>query len=210
LRQFIANAGKAGFAGLISIKAPAAGFPSTFSYSICFARGDEAMAESATKLPVKNAEKTPPAAAGAWEPFENLRREIDHAFENFHPGSWRWPFGRRELAWGMAPAVDIVEKEKAYEITAELPGMDEKNVDVKLSNGMLTIKGEKSEEKEEKKKDYYLSERRYGSFQRSFPVPEGVDPDKVEANFKKGVLTVTLPKTADAQKQEKKIAIKAN
>ncbi len=178
------------------------------------------MAESATKLPVKHAEKAPPAAAGAWEPFESLRREIDHAFENFHPGSWRWPFGRssfdsepfwrRELTWGAAPAVDIVEKEKEYEITAELPGMDEKNIDVNLSNGMLTIKGEKSQEKEEKKKDYYLSERHYGSFQRSFRVPEGVDPDKVDANFKKGVLTVTLPKTPEAQKKEKKIAIKAS
>jgi hypothetical protein len=83
------------------------------------------------------------------------------------------------------------------------------NIDVKFSDGTLTIKGEKRDEKEEKKKDYYLSERRYGSFQRSFGVPDGVAADKIEATFKNGVLTVTLPKTEQAQKSETKIAIKA-
>ena len=74
---------------------------------------------------------------------------------------------------------------------------------------MLTIKGEKKEEKEEKAKNYHLSERRYGAFQRSFQLPFGVDAEKIEANFQKGVLTVTLPKTPEAQKKEKKIEIKA-
>jgi HSP20 family molecular chaperone IbpA len=111
-------------------------------------------------------------------------------------------------SWGKIPAVDIADTEKAYEITAELPGMDEKNVEVKFSNGVLTIKGEKKEEKEEKNKDYHLSERRYGSFQRSFTVPEGVDAEKIDATFKDGLLTVSLPKTPEAQKKEKQIAIK--
>ena len=174
------------------------------------------MAETATKLPVGKEEKADRPAE--WRPFESLRREVDRLFEDFQLGSWRSPFGRSlfdvqpfwrgEVGWGKAPAVDIVEKEKAYEITAELPGMDESNIDVKFSDGTLTIKGEKRDEKEEKKKDYYLSERRYGSFQRSFGVPDSVDADKIEANFKNGVLTVTLPKTAQAQKSEKKIAIK--
>ena len=87
--------------------------------------------------------------------------------------------------------------------------MDEKNIEVKVVNGALTIKGEKQEEKEEKSKDYYLHERNFGSFERSFDVPEGVDVDKIEASFKKGVLTVTLPKKAEAQKPAKKIEIKA-
>jgi HSP20 family protein len=151
-------------------------------------------------------------ATKEWRPFESLRREVDRLFEDFQLGSWRSPFGRSlfdvQPFWGKAPAVDIVEKEKAYEITAELPGMDESNIDVKFADGTLTIKGEKRDEKEEKKKDYYLSERRYGSFQRSFGVPDGVDADKIETNFKNGVLTVTLPKTEQAQKSEKKIAIK--
>jgi HSP20 family protein len=107
------------------------------------------------------------------------------------------------------PAVDVVESEKAYEVTAELPGIDEKNIEVKVANGILTMKGEKQEEKEEKKKDYYLQERHYGSFERSFEIPEGVDPDKIEATFKKGVLTVTLPKKVEAQKPAKKVEVKA-
>jgi HSP20 family protein len=175
------------------------------------------MAEAATKLPVKTEEKkadrpTMPA------PFDSLRRQIDRLFDDFQVGAWRLPFTRSvfdiepfwrgEFALAKTPAVDVVEKDKAYEVTAELPGMDESNIEVKFSDGMLTIKGEKKEEKEEKKKDYYLSERSYGSFQRSFRVPEGVDSDKIDANFRNGVLTVTLPKTAEAQKATKTIAVK--
>lgn len=146
-----------------------------------------------------------------WAPFENLRREIDRLFDE-----WRLPsrlFGLEvprvsRAAWQVMPAVDVVEKDDAYEITAELPGLDEKDVEVKLSNHTLTIKGEKTEAKTDKQQDYYLSERRYGSFLRSFRVPEGVDVNKIDANFAKGVLTVKLPKTAEA-KAEKKIAVKA-
>ncbi|RWB97359.1 MAG: Hsp20/alpha crystallin family protein [Mesorhizobium sp.] len=178
------------------------------------------MAEAATKLPIKSEKSTPPAPAGNWtSPFESLRREIDRLFDDFHPFDFRLPsrsiFGRerptlRSADWQIAPAMDLVEKGKEYEITAELPGIDEKNVEIKLANRTLTIKGEKTEEKEEKDKDYYLSERRYGSFQRSFQLPEGVDADKIDASFAKGVLTVKLPKTAEAQKAEKKITVKAS
>jgi len=176
------------------------------------------MAEAATKLPVKTEEKAP--ALQAWRPLETLRREVDRRFEDFGRDLWRSPlrrsifdvepFWRREFTWGAAPAVDIVEKDNAYEVTAELPGLDEKNIEVKLTDGSLSIRGEKKEEKEEKKKDYYLSERRYGSFERRFQVPAGVDRSKIDANFKKGLLTVTLPKTPEAQAAEKKIAIKTD
>lgn len=179
------------------------------------------MTEAASKVPMKTEQKAPARATAmqAWTPLESLRREVDRLFEDFDRGSWMSPFRRsvfdiepfwrREVAMGAIPSVDIVEKDNAYEVTAELPGMDEKNVEVKLVDGGLTIKGEKREEKEEKKKDYYLHERHFGSFERSFPVPEGVETDKIEASFKKGVLTVTLPKKAKAQKPEKKIEIKA-
>jgi len=129
-------------------------------------------------------------------------------FEDFDRGFWppfdqslftTEPLFRRELKWESMP-VDVVESEKAYEITAELPGMDEKNMEVKVVNGTLTIKGERQEEKEEKEKDYYLRERNFGSFERSFTIPESVDADKIEASFKKGVLAVKLPKTVEAQK----------
>jgi len=179
------------------------------------------MAEAATKLPIKTEAKetTPASQARQWHPFDNLRREIDRPFDDFGAGFWRtpWrrslfdvePFWRREVTFGTTPAVDVVEKDKAYEITAELPGMDEKNVEVQFSDGVLTIKGEKQEEKEEKKKDYYMSERSYGSFRRSFEVPDGIDVEKIEANFKNGVLCVTLPKSPEAQKKEKKIPVTA-
>src|SRR5262249_20807207 len=108
-----------------------------------------------------------------------------------------------------APAVDISEDEAAYKVTAELPGMDEKQIEGVLSDGVLTRKGEKRGEKEQKDKNCYLSERSYGSFQRSFSVPEGVDREKVTAEFAKGVLTVTMPKTAKAKEAEKKIEVKA-
>ncbi|HLN08511.1 MAG TPA: Hsp20/alpha crystallin family protein [Xanthobacteraceae bacterium] len=178
------------------------------------------MAEAATKLPIKTeAKETAPAVQRPSHPFESLRREVDRLFDDFGTGFWRAPFRRslfdvepfwnRELTFGTTPAVDVVEKDKTYEITAELPGMDEKNVEVLFSDGVLTIKGEKQEEKEEKKKDYYMSERRYGSFRRSFEVPEGVDAEKIEASFKNGVLSVTLPKSPEAQKKEKKIPVTA-
>ncbi len=178
------------------------------------------MAEAATKLPLKTEDNQTQrtSAPQLWRPFETLRREIDRLFDDFDPGFWRspfrsmfgpQPFWRRELSWTAAPAVDISESDKAYEVAAELPGMDEKNVEVTLSNGNLIIKGEKREEREEKKKDYYLSERQFGAFERRFPVPDDVDTDKIEASFKRGVLTVTLPKRPEAQKPEKKINIRA-
>jgi HSP20 family protein len=177
------------------------------------------MAESATKLPIKPEKKSAVPPEHTWSPFENLHREIDRLFDDFRPSHWHLPFSRRsrnfELSiptlanWQVVPAMDLVEKDGAYEISAELPGMDEKAVELKLSNGTLTIRGEKSEEKEEQEKDYYLSERRYGSFSRSFQVPEGVDTDKIDAEFAKGILTIKLPKTAEAKKAAKKIAVKA-
>jgi HSP20 family protein len=177
------------------------------------------MTEVASSVPVKSEKgpSTPMTPMQARRPFETLRREIDRVFEDFD--FWRFPFRRsvfeaepfwrRELSWRPAPAVDIEEKEKSYEITAEVPGMDEKSIEVKLANGGLTIKGEKQEEREEKKKDYYVHERHFGSFERHFVLPEGVDTDKIEANFKKGVLTINLPKKPEAIKPEKKIQVKA-
>jgi HSP20 family protein len=176
------------------------------------------MMAEATKLPIKTETRTPAGAPAPWTPFETLRREIDRIFDSFHLGVRDFPFGRRafelDLPWSreagfaVAPAVDVAEKDKEYEITAELPGMDEKDIEVKLANNTLTVKGEKKEEKEEREKDYYVSERRYGSFVRSFQLPVGVDAGKIEATFAKGVLTVKLPKTAEAQKSEKTISIK--
>ena len=171
------------------------------------------MAET-TKLPVKTENGSSQVTKGPWAPFEQMRREMDRMMDIFGGRSRMLPdrffdFDTASQPVVTVPAVDVTEKEKAYEITAELPGLAEKDVEVKVANGALTIKGEKREEKEEKEKDYYLSERRYGSFSRSFRLPEGVDADRIEASFAKGVLTISLPKTAEAQSKEKKIEIKA-
>lgn len=169
------------------------------------------------KVPVATQQQAP-AAATLWAPFENLRREIDQVFDSFNHGGWLSPFGYAPAgngngsplaAFGSLPAVDLCEKGAAYEISAELPGMSEKDIEIKLSGDTLTLKGEKKEEHEEKKQDYFLTERRYGSFSRSFRLPDGIDADHIEAKFAKGVLTVTLPKTAEAQKKEKAIKVKA-
>ncbi len=174
------------------------------------------MAEAATKVPVKAEEKAAERATATqpWWPLDSLHREVDRLFNAFDRDFWRSPFRSafeiaplRELEFA-APAVDIVEKDNAYVVTAELPGMDEKDIEVKLANGGLTIKGVKQEEKEEKRKGYHLHERHFGSFERCFTVPEGVDPDKIEASFKKGLLTVTLPKKPEAIKPDKKIEVK--
>lgn len=172
------------------------------------------MAEAANKLPVTKSNT--PAKSAERRPLESLRRDIDRLFEDFHPFDWRLPsrvlgfelprFSQAE--WQVLPAMDLVEKGGSFEITVELPGIDEKNVEIKLSNHTLTIKGEKHEEKEDKQQDYYLSERRYGSFQRSFQLPDGIDVDKIDAAFAKGVLTVKLPKTAEAKQAEKSIPVK--
>ena len=181
------------------------------------------MADTTSRIPVKT-EKRPGTPSpngpsiGPRGPFDALRREIDRLFERLHEPSSRLPFSQaswldfswpQDIGFGITPAVDVIEKEKDFEIVAELPGLDEKNIEVKLSNGMLTIKGEKTEEKEERNKDYYVSERRFGSFSRSFQMPPSVDTGKIEAHFSKGILTVELPKSAEAVKNEKTIEVKA-
>lgn len=173
------------------------------------------MAEAATKLPVKAEKASPsPSSPLEWRPFESLRNQVDRLFRDFETGFLQSPpyrdvdnFWRRELAFPVTPAIDIVEKDNAFELTAELPGLDAKNIALSLSDDVLTVKGEKKEEKEEKTNDRYVSERRYGSFRRSIQLPASVDAAKIEANYKSGILTVTLPKSAEAQKKQTVIPI---
>lgn len=167
------------------------------------------MADMARKVPVSTEKKTAPAME-RWAPFESLRSEVDRVFNDFTPGFFDRQLARFPNAFlrGM-PAADFVESAKTYELTVELPGIDAKDLDLTLANGILTLKGEKQESKEEKEKEYYLSERRYGSFQRSLQLPDGVDAEKIGASFENGVLKVVLPKMPNAQKNDRKIAIKA-
>lgn len=177
------------------------------------------MANTAIDVKTTPAAPAPTAREAFPDVWRSFRSEINRMFDRFDGGIWPWPLRRFfdvEPLWRSEasfnfnlPAVDVAEDEKAYKITAELPGLDEKSIEISVSGDRLTLKGEKQQEKEEKNKSYYLSERCYGSFQRSFQLPDGVDQDKIAANFAKGVLTVTLPKTAAAQKQHKKIEVKA-
>ena len=158
------------------------------------------MAEPATKLPIKTETPQPPQVSKTtdWQPFEALRSQVDRLIHDFQGGFLQAPlfrplsdtdsFWRRDFGFNLTPAIDIVEKDAAFEVTAELPGLDVKDIDVQLANGMLTIKGEKREEKEEKTKDRYVSERRYGSFRRSLQVPDSVDTNKIEIRFQERCL----------------------
>lgn len=153
-----------------------------------------------------------------WQPFMSLRKEMDQLFEDFFSRTMT-PFGRAmefdpfrpfEGAFrASAPAVDLVERQNEYVVTAELPGLDEKALEVKLSGDILSIRGRKEEEHKEERENYRLSERRFGSFQRSLRLPQDVDPEKIDAQFTKGVLRVTLPKSEDALKKQKKIEVKS-
>lgn len=139
-------------------------------------------------------------------PLVSFQREINSLFDNFFQGFELAPF---EAYGKFNPRIDMTEDEKEIKVMAELPGLDEKDIEINLSKDMLTIKGEKREEKEEKGKERYYVERTFGSFQRMLNIPAEVDMGKVDATFKKGVLNITLPKVAKAKEEQKKIQIKS-
>lgn len=140
-------------------------------------------------------------------PFASLRREMDRLFDDFFGGAPRmgWLAGAAEGT--LTPTVDVAETDREVVVTAELPGLDDKDIEVSIRDNSLSIKGEKRAEKEEKDKTFYRSERSYGMFQRVVGLPAEVQEDKVEAEFSKGVLTVRLPKSPAAQKKSRKIEI---
>jgi HSP20 family protein len=138
--------------------------------------------------------------------FVALQKEIDRVFSDFGRG-FRLPAMASETR--LAPRIDVSETDQALEITAELPGVDEKDIEITLVDDLLTIKGEKKAEAERKEKDYHIVERSYGAFQRSLRLPFDADSGKVEAHFEKGVLKVTVPKPPEVEAKSQKIAIKS-
>ena len=147
-------------------------------------------------------------AATDTDPFTGLRREMDRLFDDFTRG-WAAPatFATSGL---LAPKVNAAETDKGLEITAELPGIDQKDIEISLTDDILTLKAEHNAEKEEgdEKKQYHLVERSFGTFMRRFELPFEADTDKVEASFDKGVLKISVPRSAAAEEQVKKIPIK--
>ncbi|SME97017.1 heat shock protein Hsp20 [Tistlia consotensis] len=148
-----------------------------------------------------------PATSGGINPMTAWRSQMDRAFEDFFRG-WGLPGFAQPLEMAsasramIAPRIDVRESDGTVEISAELPGMADKDVKVTVHEGVLTIEGEKKEESESREADVWLSERHYGSFRRSFSLPDTLDAEKVAARFDKGVLKVTLPKKAGGAKPQ--------
>jgi HSP20 family protein len=144
------------------------------------------------------------------DPFAEMRAEMDRLFDTF---LGRGFFGRpapsamAQSAATLAPNVDIRENDKEIIVEAELPGIDEKDIQVTVRDGVLSLKGEKKSERDEKKDTYHVIERGFGSFERSFELPDSADQDQIKADFNRGVLRVVIPKRAEAAKAEKKIPI---
>lgn len=159
--------------------------------------------KSSGKAPAKT------QAGAAAHPMVSFRREMDRLFDDFFtrpfhmPTRWSLP----DVQGDLMPEIDIKENGKQMTLTAELPGMEEKDIDLNVSDGVLTLKGEKKMEKSEEKDNYRVMERRYGSFQRSFTLPDSINQDAIKASFDKGVLKIAMPKKAEAKKSEKKIKI---
>jgi HSP20 family protein len=182
-------------------------------------------------VPIKKLHETPKKSAVkkdkreavpeiSHHPLFALRQEIDRLFDDMFPISHASPFRRWGMDWPRWPRMmhemaeftalprsDISETDKHYIIRAELPGLSEDELEITVSDDILTLKGEKRAEHDENKADYHLSECSYGMVQRSFPLPKGVDMDKVKAEFDKGVLKVTFMKTKEAT--PRKISVKA-
>ena len=165
-----------------------------------------------------------PAPVGsAYAPLMSLRQQVDQLFDQFLDEGWMKPGAGLAGIWdsplfkssglGMSglmesPRTDMSESDKEYELTVELPGMSEKDLEVTVKDNMITLKGEKKSERETKEKDYHLAERSYGSIRRSFSLPADVNPGKVSATFSRGVLTVHLPKAKEARSKPQKIEVK--
>lgn len=146
---------------------------------------------------------------GEDNPLATLQKEMNEVFANFSDRFGK-TFESLDWPWGSGDAKsDVVETDKAIEVSIELPGMEMKDIEVSVSDDVLSIKGEKKVDRQEEKKGYYLSERTYGAVYRSIPLPPGVDGSKADASFKNGVLTIKLPQTPEAQAKVKRVEVKS-
>jgi HSP20 family protein len=143
-------------------------------------------------------------------PFSSLQREMNSVFDNFFRGFDVAPRGFAAAVGSFSPSVDVKENDKEFIIKAELPGVEEKDIDVNVTNDSVTIKGEKKEEKEDKDKNYYYMERSYGSFCRVIPLETEIESGKAEARFKNGILDIKIPKSQSAKAKGTKVSIKTD
>jgi HSP20 family protein len=168
---------------------------------------EEKMSGMRELIPRGRGSDVAPGRHGWDHPMTRFQREIERMFEDAWRGFDLPVLGRSERAGLVSPRVDVTENDTRILVTAELPGMEEKDVELLWNDNVLTIKGEKKAEHEEKEKGYTYTERSYGSFERRIPIDTEVLSDKLEATFKNGVLTVTLPKNPEAREHFKRIPI---
>ncbi|MCB9958796.1 MAG: Hsp20/alpha crystallin family protein [Rhodospirillaceae bacterium] len=160
-------------------------------------------------IPWARKDAAPQAKGEEEHPIALLQRDMNRVFDSFW-SRFEQSLGGLDLPFGSSGArSDVVETADGVEVSIELPGMEQKDIEVSLTDDALTIKGEKKVERQEEKKGYFMSERSYGSVHRMIPLPPGVDTAKAEAIFKDGVLTVKMPQTAEAKAKVKKIDVKA-
>jgi len=136
--------------------------------------------------------------------FDRLRRQMDRMWDSLF--DWRPRLGAEEEGEWL-PTLDLTENPNEFIVKAEMPGLDPKDVDISLSDKLLTIKGEKKQEREEKEENYHLTERSFGSFVRSIQLPAEVKSEKISASYKNGILRIVLPKSEEAKKKEVKIKV---
>jgi HSP20 family protein len=153
-----------------------------------------------------------PARRGDYEPFREFQREVNRLFDDFFsdfPLAPRW--GEREVAaGGFTPRVDVSETDTDVKVSAELPGMEERDISVEMDDAAVTIRGERKGDQEERGENWYRREQSYGTFQRIVPLPADVDGAKARAKFSKGVLTITVPKREEEQAKRKAIKIESD
>ena len=190
------------------------------------------MAKAGSKVPVKRKKTTKrksgvrkslSKAAETVTPLASLREEVDSLFDRFSEDwphlpnlfgkGWSYPVADLERRFNMSkleltPRVDVSESDQKYSIEMELPGMTAENIDITTGDDSLTVKGHKQDEHEEKNKNYHVKERSFGSFQRSFRIPNGVDQSKIEATYANGVLDIALPKTEDIETKKRSVKVK--
>lgn len=162
--------------------------------------------------------REPAATPAPRHTIDTLRGEIDRLFDQFALPRFALPFqggGRMPSLmegwlpeWTAPPVMDLVERDEAYELTVEMPGIDGDDIDLRISDSTLSVRGEKETQRSEQEGSYHLSERSYGTVQRTIPLPEGIDRDLVTAKIENGLLRITLPKSADAKAAERRIEIK--
>ena len=158
---------------------------------------------------ISRSTNVPVRTGNMWEPLSRIRDEFDRMFDETPNNT----FGSRlmqKFYETADPVVELRDKKDEYELVAEVPGMSSEDIEIKLSDGMLRLSGEKSESHEEEGESFMFSERHYGSFERAIKLPSGIDHEKISADAKDGLLTIHIPKSAEARQKERKIPIQTN